>query len=101
MCVGPLIMNEVTHETKLNDQLVDLTAKEFELLWLFAQHPGRSFTRDNLLSRIWGEGFEGYEHTVNTHINRLRMKLAPASNGTALIETVWGVGYRFAAQSGK
>jgi len=100
LCIGPLTINEVTREAHLDGNLIDLTAKEFELLLLFAKHPGRPFTRDSLLGRVWGDGFEGYEHTVNTHINRLRNKLtATTTNHSSLIETVWGVGYRFTAQS--
>jgi DNA-binding response OmpR family regulator len=97
--VGPLLMNEVTRETHMDGTLIDLTAKEFELLLVFAKHPGRPFTRDGLLGRVWGEGFEGYEHTVNTHINRLRSKMGKGSNRSSLIETVWGVGYRIPVQS--
>jgi DNA-binding response OmpR family regulator len=97
--VGPLLMNEVTREAHMDGKLIDLTAKEFELLLVFAKHPGRPFTRDRLLGRVWGEGFEGYEHTVNTHINRLRNKMGKASNRSSLIETVWGVGYRIPVQS--
>ena len=92
---GPLTMDAVKHEVRLHDERVPLTAKEFDLLHLFASHPGRAFTRGELLSVVWGVEFEGYEHTVNTHINRLRKKLACAGATTELIQTVWGVGYRF------
>jgi len=74
---------------------VRLTAKEFELLRQFAGHPGRVYTRAQLLDLVWGYGHEGYEHTVNTHINRLRAKLEKDPSKPRYIQTVWGVGYKF------
>ncbi len=74
---------------------VRLTAKEFDLLVHFAAHPGRVFTRGQLLDQVWGYGHEGYEHTVNSHINRLRAKIEADPSDPRYIETVWGVGYRF------
>ena len=81
---------------RLNDRNIELTAREFDLLLHFASHPGRVFTRGQLLDAVWGYGHEGYEHTVNSHINRLRTKIEknPAKPGFVL--TVWGVGYKFA-----
>ncbi len=79
---------------------VDLTPKEFDLLVLFAQHPGRVFGRDDLLSRVWGYDFEGYGHTVNSHINRLRAKIEADPSNPRVITTVWGVGYRMAETPG-
>jgi DNA-binding response OmpR family regulator len=73
-----------------------LTAKEFDLLLHFARHPGRVFTRAQLLDRVWGYGHEGYEHTVNSHINRLRSKIEVDPAHPKYILTVWGIGYRFA-----
>ena len=70
---------------------VDLTPKEFELLQLFAEHPGRAFNREFLVERIWGYEYDGFERTVDTHITRLRKKLGPFGDK---IVTVWGVGYR-------
>ncbi len=77
------------------NQRVDLTPKEFDLLYLLAKHPGRSYTRERLLSIIWGYEFNGYEHTVNSHINRLRAKIEDDLNKPKFILTTWGVGYRF------
>ncbi len=77
-------------------EAVALTPKEFELLLLLARHPGRTFSRDELLETLWGADFDGYGHTVNTHINRLRRKLESDPAHPTCIETVWGVGYRFA-----
>lgn len=73
----------------------DLTAKEFDLLLQFALHPGRVYTRTQLLDAVWGYGHDGYEHTVNSHINRLRAKIEKDSAKPDFILTVWGVGYKF------
>ncbi|MGQ0694590.1 MAG: response regulator transcription factor [Nitrospiraceae bacterium] len=74
---------------------VDLTAKEFDLLLEFAQHPGRAYTRSQLLDLVWGYAHEGYEHTVNSHINRLRAKIENDPAHPRYVLTVWGVGYKF------
>jgi DNA-binding response OmpR family regulator len=79
----------------VREQEVELTAREFDLLWHFASHPGRVFSRVQLLDKVWGYNHEGYEHTVNTHINRLRGKIEKDPAKPEFIETVWGVGYRF------
>jgi len=78
-----------------NDRRVDLSPKEFELLTLMACNPGKNYSRSNLLSLIWGYDFEGYEHTVNSHINRLRAKIEPEMANPIYIITTWGVGYKF------
>ncbi len=74
---------------------VELTAKEFDLLLQFARHPGRVYSRAQLLDLVWGSGHAGYEHTVNSHINRLRAKIESDPAKPAHILTVWGVGYKF------
>ena len=74
---------------------VDLTVKEFDLLALFARTPGRTYSRTDLLNLVWGYQFEGYEHTVNSHINRLRAKIESDPGHPRYLRTVWGVGYRF------
>ncbi len=74
---------------------VTLTAREFELLLHFAMNPGLVFTRLQLLEQVWGYNYEGYEHTVNSHINRLRAKIEKDPTRPEYILTVWGVGYRF------
>jgi len=79
----------------LEGKKVDLSPKEYELLGLLAAHPGKSYSRIQLLNLIWGYDFEGYEHTVNTHINRLRAKIEPDMSNPKFILTTWGVGYRF------
>ena len=75
---------------------VDLTGKEYELLLLFARNPGRAYSRQELLDEVWGYQYDGYSHTVNTHINRLRNKIEPDPSSPTYVKTVWGVGYRFA-----
>ncbi len=75
---------------------IELTPREFDLLWFFARHPGRVFSRMDLLNRVWGYRHDGYEHTVNTHINRLRSKVERNPADPQRILTVWGRGYRFA-----
>ena len=78
----------------VEDTPVELTAKEFDLLVYFASNPGRVYKRVQLLDQIWGYGHDGYEHTVNSHINRLRSKIEPDPADPTYIVTVWGVGYK-------
>ena len=79
----------------LDNKKIDLSPKEFELLVLMASNPGRNYTRTELLNIIWGYNFEGYEHTVNSHINRLRAKIESDMTNPTYILTTWGVGYKF------
>ncbi|EHJ93485.1 response regulator transcription factor [Vreelandella boliviensis] len=90
-----LRIDPVRRRVFVKEQAVELTAREFDLLWHFASHPGRVFSRVQLLDAVWGYSHEGYEHTVNTHINRLRGKIETDPAHPAFIQTVWGVGYRF------
>lgn len=83
------------HEVTLDGEPVTLTSKEFDLLVHFARHPGRVYRREQLLDQVWGYGYEGYEHTVNSHINRLRAKIEKNLTKPRYILTVWGVGYKF------
>lgn len=80
----------------LHGQRIELTAKEFDLLALFAARPGRTYSREQLLDQVWGYQVSGYKHTVNSHINRLRTKIEPDPDQPKFIKTVWGVGYCFA-----
>ncbi len=96
---GELRIDLDRHEVLVSGRAVDLTAKEFELLVYFARAPGRVFTRAQLLDQVWGYTHSGYEHTVNSHINRLRNKIERDPAQPAHIQTVWGVGYRFASQA--
>jgi DNA-binding response OmpR family regulator len=92
---GSLSIDVSGRNVVIDDQAVELTAKEFDLLLYFAQNPGRVFSRGQLLDQVWGYSHSGYEHTVNSHINRLRKKIEADSEHCQFIETVWGVGYRF------
>ena len=74
---------------------ISLTAREFDLLHHLASHPGHVYSRIQLLDQVWGYSYEGYEHTVNTHINRLRAKIEEDPANPAYLQTVWGVGYKF------
>ncbi|MGH8273971.1 MAG: response regulator [Gammaproteobacteria bacterium] len=96
LACGPLTIEPDKHKVRVAGRAVELTAKEFDLLLLFCRHPGRAFSRSELLDAVWGMEFEGYDHTVNTHINRLRNKIETDANKPRFIRTVWGVGYRFA-----
>jgi DNA-binding response OmpR family regulator len=84
------------HEAFVGGRAVELTAKEFDLLAHFARAPGRVFSRAQLLDQVWGYTHSGYEHTVNSHINRLRNKIERDPANPEFIQTVWGVGYKFA-----
>ncbi len=95
---GMIEINPDKHTVSIADQEIDLTAKEFELLLFFAQHPGRVYSRNELLDQIWGYAHDGYEHTVNSHINRLRIKIETDSKHPVYIQTVWGIGYKFLEQ---
>ena len=92
---GDLLLDPSRRIALIKDNAVDLTAKEFDLLLQFARNPGKVYTRSQLLDMVWGYGHEGYEHTVNTHINRLRAKIEEDPSQPAYILTVWGVGYKF------
>ena len=79
----------------LKEERIELTPKEFDLLHLLASHPGKTYTREQLLNILWGYQYNGYEHTVNSHINRLRSKIESNVSKPEYILTSWGVGYRF------
>jgi DNA-binding response OmpR family regulator len=89
---GPLLIKSTERVVLLNNVEMDLTPKEYDLLVLFASHPGRAFSREFLLQTIWGYDYDGFDRTVDTHMTRLRKKLGPLGEK---IVTVWGVGYRF------
>jgi two-component system, OmpR family, alkaline phosphatase synthesis response regulator PhoP len=96
--VGDLVIDEMRHEVTLQGQSVPLTAREFLLLLTLAQHPGRVFTRIQLLERVWGAEYYD-EHVVDVHVANLRKKLAVVASASDYVETVRGVGYRLRAQS--
>ncbi len=93
--IGDMDINLRSRSVDIKGKRLNLTAKEFDLLTFFAQHPGQVFTRSQLLDRVWGYGHDGYEHTVNSHINRLRAKVESNPAKPDYILTAWGVGYRF------
>ncbi|WBM71371.1 response regulator transcription factor [Buttiauxella sp. WJP83] len=92
-----LTIDPLARDVRLRQQPVELTPREFDLLWFFAKNPGKVFSRLNLLNQVWGYQHEGYEHTVNTHINRLRIKIEDNPAEPEFILTVWGKGYKFIA----
>jgi len=91
--IGSLNIEFSSHQVYLDEQALNLTATEFDLLVYFARHPNHVFSRQQLLDKVWGYQHSGYEHTVNSHINRLRAKLE-LHHQAPIIETVWGVGYK-------
>jgi len=93
---GALIVDRLNRRVKIRGTKIELTPREYDLLLLFALHPGRTFTREEILNTIWGPQFQGYDHTVNSHINRLRTKIEADAATPCYILTAWGVGYRFA-----
>jgi DNA-binding response OmpR family regulator len=95
-----LRIDPLARQAFVEGKAVDLTPREFDLLYFFARHPGKVFSRMDLLNQVWGYQHDGYEHTVNTHINRLRLKVEVDPAEPQRILTVWGRGYRFASSDG-
>jgi len=93
--VQSLIIDVSGRNVFIDNHAIELTAREFDLLLHFARNPGRVYSRGQLLDYVWGYSHNGYEHTVNSHINRLRKKIEQNPEQSQYIETVWGVGYRF------
>jgi DNA-binding response OmpR family regulator len=96
LTIAGLAMDPVARDARLHGARLDLTPREFDLLYFFARQPGKVFSRMDLLNAVWGYQHEGYEHSVNTHINRLRAKIEADPAQPARILTVWGRGYKFA-----
>jgi len=92
---GRLDINVEKRQVRLDSKAVDLTSTEFDLLLYMARQPGLVFSRAQLLDKVWGYHHSGYEHTVNSHINRLRTKLEKDPSHPEFVLTVWGVGYKF------
>ncbi|MGB8509589.1 MAG: response regulator transcription factor [Pyrinomonadaceae bacterium] len=92
---GRLRIDPAKREVMIGDRLVELTPKEFELLRLFASNPGRVFPRKYLLEKIWDYSYEGYDRTIDSHINRLRAKIEDNPENPQMVLTVWGIGYKF------
>tara|TARA_R110000744_G_scaffold98144_3_gene189618 strand:+ start:1073 stop:1987 length:915 start_codon:yes stop_codon:yes gene_type:complete len=94
LTLGTLKIDCLSHIVTLNGQNVELTSTEFDLLFYLASHPDQVFSREQLLSSVWGYHHSGYEHTVNSHINRLRNKVETNATKPEIVQTVWGVGYK-------
>jgi DNA-binding response OmpR family regulator len=92
---GRLRIDPAKREVTVGDRQVELTPKEFELLRLFASNPGRVFPRKYLLEKIWDYSYEGYDRTIDSHINRLRAKIEDNPENPQMVLTVWGIGYKF------
>ncbi|MBP6097060.1 MAG: response regulator transcription factor [Methyloversatilis sp.] len=92
---GPFRLDTLRRELVRGETPIPVTLREFDLLHFLVRHPGHAFSRSDLLQRVWGAGFDGYEHTVNSHINRLRNKIEDDPRNPQRIVTVWGIGYRF------
>ncbi|MDX2504389.1 MAG: response regulator transcription factor [Gammaproteobacteria bacterium] len=99
LSVGDIEINMRSRIVKVRGKSISLTAREFDLLTFFARHPGEVFTRTQLLDKVWGYRHDGYEHTVNSHINRLRAKVEKNPAKPDYIVTAWGVGYKFTEDS--
>jgi len=93
--VKDLFVDQAKRKVELKGERLKLTPKEFDLVCLLAENTGKTYSRTQLLSQVWGHEYAGYEHTVNSHINRLRAKLETDPNNPEYILTTWGVGYRF------
>ncbi|MEP6706885.1 MAG: response regulator transcription factor [Pyrinomonadaceae bacterium] len=92
---GKLRIDPARREVTIGDRQVELTPKEFDLLRLFASNPGRVFPRKYLLQKIWDYSYEGYDRTIDSHINRLRAKVEDNPDNPQMVLTVWGIGYKF------
>jgi DNA-binding response OmpR family regulator len=93
--IGDILINAGMRKVQVRGQKIELSPKEFDLLVLLASNPGKTYTRMQLLNKIWGYEFEGFEHTVNSHINRLRSKIEQNMHEPEYILTTWGIGYKF------
>ncbi|MCA9973511.1 MAG: response regulator transcription factor [Anaerolineales bacterium] len=96
--VADIVLDRNGRSVKVNDQFIDLTPSEFELLAILMAVPGRAFSRADLLERLQGTTFEGSERTIDVHVRNLRAKIEPDSRNPRYVETVYGVGYRFAPE---
>ncbi|MCM3743719.1 response regulator transcription factor [Sporosarcina luteola] len=91
LTVGPLVIDHLGHKVTLNNEPISLTVKEFGILETLARKPGRVYTREQILSLVWGDHHKSTDRTIDTHIKTLRLKLGEAES---MIETVWGIGYK-------
>ncbi|WP_457653483.1 response regulator [Rhodocaloribacter sp.] len=96
-----LFIDPVRREVRLDGALIHLTVREFDLLLFLARHPDRPFTRMQLLDKVWDIQYEGYDRTVDSHVQRLRAKIEKDPGNPRFIRTVWGVGYKFQSEAGE
>ncbi len=92
---GDMEIDHAKRKVVVRGEAVRLTLKEYDLLYTLASHPGRTWSRSQLLNSVWDQDSDVYEHTVNSHVNRLRGKIEANPNRPRYILTVWGIGYRF------
>lgn len=99
LSIAEIDIEPLAREVRVSGKLIELTPREFDLLYFFARSPGKVFSRLDLLNQVWGYSHDGYEHTVNTHINRLRLKIEADPAQPRRILTVWGHGYKLSASA--
>jgi len=99
LVVGSISLDDKTHQVMIDKQLLNLTPNEFGLLKIMMSQPNRVFSRSELINRVQGYDFEGYDRTIDSHIKNLRKKIAQKLPGQEIISTVYGVGYKFSASS--
>ena len=99
--VAGLRIDPIARSAQVDGRALDLTPREFDLLAFFARHPDQVYSRMDLLNQVWGYQHDGYEHTVNTHINRLRNKIERDPAAPQRIQTVWGRGYKLVGDAGE
>ena len=101
LSIAEIDIEPLAREVRVSGKLIELTPREFDLLYFFARSPGKVFSRLDLLNQVWGYQHDGYEHTVNTHINRLRLKIETEPAQPRRILTVWGHGYKLSVSAGE
>ncbi|WP_313459440.1 response regulator transcription factor [Stenotrophomonas sp.] len=99
--VAGLRIDPIARSAQVDGRALELTPREFDLLAFFARHPDQVYSRMDLLNQVWGYQHDGYEHTVNTHINRLRNKIEHDPAAPQRIQTVWGRGYKLVSEAGE
>jgi two-component system response regulator BaeR len=99
LAIGPISLNETTRRVSVDDEVLNLTPSEFGLLKIMMAHPGRVFSRSELLDKVQGYQFEGYDRTIDTHIKNIRKKIAEKLPGRDVIQTVYGIGYKFDSET--
>jgi len=95
MRFADLVIDRRSHEVRVRDEVVSLTPTEFRLLEVLAGEPGRAFTRLELLDRVFGYDFEGFERTIDVHVKNLRKKIERDPGNPTYVQTIYGVGYKF------